>query len=444
MQSLWQECVKELAVILPENEIDTWVRPLQASQEENGLLRLFAPNPFVLDWITKNCLEKIRKTLARLGSGNVSLKLEIGSPQQEKYETEQQNNGSVGKPDALQNFPTHLNLGYRFDLFVEGKSNEMARAAAIHVANNPGNSFFNPLFLYGGVGLGKTHLMHAIGNEIVRQRPAFTVAYIHAERFVAEMVSAIRCGKISRFKEVYRSVDVLLIDDVHMFVGKKQTQEEFFHTFNALHEKGQQIVLTSDRYPKDIAGLEDRLKSRFGWGLAQAINPPEFETRTAILKSKAEQISQELPDDVAFFMAKHLRSNVRELEGALRRVIADARFSGGHITLALAKNALKDLLASNQRQITIENIQKTVADFYRLRLSDLSSAQRTRSIVRPRQIAMALTKELTSHSLPEIGRAFGGRDHTTVLHAYRKVAELKKQDAQIEKDYACLLSAIQR
>ena len=440
MQSLWQECVKELAVILPENEIDTWIRPLQAKQEENGLLRLFAPNSFVLSWISKNCLEKIRKTLARLDSGNTSLKLEVGSFTSKKNDLKQHDNGFTDTPV----FPTHLNPEYRFELFVEGKSNEMARAAAIHVANNPDKSTFNPLFLYGGVGLGKTHLMHAIGNEIVRQRPRLKVTYIHAERFVAEMVVSIRHGVINQFKETYRSVNVLLIDDVHMFVGKKQTQEEFFHTFNALHEKGQQIVLTSDRYPKDIVGLEDRLKSRFGWGLAQAIDPPEFETRTAILKSKAEQIKQELPDDVAFFMAKHLRSNVRELEGALRRVIADARFSGGHITIALAKNALRDLLASNQRQMTIENIQKTVADFYHLRLSDMSSPQRSRSIVRPRQIAMALAKELTSHSLPEIGRSFGGRDHTTVLHACRKITELKKQDAQIGKNYSFLLKTIQQ
>ncbi len=320
----------------------------------------------------------------------------------------------------------------------------MARAAAINVANNPTKSIFNPLFLYGGVGLGKTHLMHAIGNEALRQKPALKVTYIHAERFVTEMVSAISCGKMARFKETYRSVNVLLIDDVHMFVGKKQTQEEFFHTFNALHDTGQQIVLTSDRYPKDIEGLEDRLKSRFGWGLAQAINPPEFETRTAILKSKAEQMRYELPDDVAFFMARHLRSNVRELEGALRRVVADSRFSGESITLASTKNALKDLLSSNQRQMAIGNIKEIVAMFYHLRTSDLSSVRRTRSIVRPRQIAMALAKELTSHSLAEIGRAFGGRDHTTVLHAHRKVTELKKQDAQIEKDYSFLLRTIQR
>ena len=445
IQSLWKECVRELAVNFPENEIDTWIRPLQARQEKNGLMKLFAPNRFVLDWINKNCLDEIRKTLVRLSEKDVPLMLEVGSfvtdsPDKPFEKQQLEENRRRGETSA----PTRLNEEYCFNLFVEGKSNEMARSAAMHVAKKPGNSFFNPLFLYGGVGLGKTHLMHAIGNEIIRQRPAAKVTYLHAERFVGEMVIAIRRGKINRFKEIYRSVDVLLLDDVHMFVGKKQTQEEFFHTFNALHEKGQQIVLTSDRYPNDIDGLENRLKSRFGWGLAQAIEPPELETRVAILKSKAEQLKHEIPDDVAFFMAKQLRSNVRELEGALRRVIADARFSGGHITLESAKNALSDLLASNQRQMTIENIQKTVADFYRLRLSDMSSPRRSRSIVRPRQIAMALTKELTSHSLPEIGRAFGGRDHTTVLHACRKVQTLKKQDAQIQKDYSLLIRTIQR
>ena len=441
INTLWEECVKELAYVLPENEIDTWIRPLQAAQEENGSLRLFAPNQFVLNWIKNNCLGKIRNTLIRLRSEDTALKLEVGSSSLQETEGNQPLTASLPQPGPV--VPTRLIPDYCFDFFVDGKSNEMASAAAKNVAERPGKSF-NPLFLYGGVGLGKTHLMHAIGNKILQLNPRAKVTYLHAERFVAEMVVAIRLGKINHFKEAYRSVDVLLIDDIQMFAGKKQTQEEFFHTFNSLHEKQQQIVLTSDRYPKDIEGLEERLKSRFGWGLAQGIEPPELETRVAILEKKAEQLNHPIPEDVAFFIAKNLRSNVRELEGALRRVIANAQFSGGKITLAFAKNALTDMLASHQRQITIENIQKTVADFYRVRISDLTSPQRSRYIVRPRQIAMALSKELTSHSLPEIGREFGGRDHTTVLHACRKVVELKKQDEKIEKDYSLLLRSMQQ
>ncbi len=437
---LWEECVKELTFILPEKEINTWIRPIQATLGENGELRLFAPNQFVLNWINENCMDKIRAALIRLRSQDIEPRLEIGSSEPiEKEKNQSVTPGNAAAPAV----PNRLNPEYTFELFVEGKSNQMARAAALQVAANPGKTF-NPLFLYGGVGLGKTHLMHALGNEILKQRPNAKVTYLHSDRFVAEMVAAIKLGKIDRFKECYRSVDVLLIDDVHMFVGKKQTQEEFFHTFNSLHEKGQQIVLTSDRYPKDIEGLEERLKSRFGWGLAQAIEPPELETRVAILESKAEQLNYNLPEDVAFFMAKQLRSNVRELEGALRRVVANAQFSGGKITLEFAKTTLADLFAAHRRQTTIANIQKTVADFYRLRVSDLTSPRRSRSIVRPRQIAMALAKELTSHSLPEIGRDFGGRDHTTVIHACRKVVKLKKEDPQIEKDYLLLLRTMQQ
>ncbi len=433
VNALWEKCVRELTHVLPEKDINKWILPLQVKEERNGALRLFAPNQYVLNWVNANCLDEIRNALISLRSEDISLALEIGSSDPVKKRVVPANNGAV---------PTRLNPEYTFDLFVEGKSNQMARAAAIQVAVNPERTF-NPLYLYGGVGLGKTHLMHAIGNEIILRRPGAKVTYLHADRFVAEMVAAIRLGKINRFKEVYRSVDVLLIDDVQMFVGKKQTQEEFFHTFNTLHDKGQQIVLTGDRYPKDIEELEERLKSRFGWGLAQAIEPPELETRVAILESKAEHLNYDLPEDVAFFIAKQLRSNVRELEGALRRVIANAQFSGGRVTLEFAKNALGDMLASHRRQLTIANIQKTVADFYRLRISDLTSPRRSRSVVRPRQIAMALAKELTSHSLPEIGREFGGRDHTTVIHACRKIVALKKEDPQIEKDYTLLLRTMQ-
>ena len=443
MTNLWEQCVEELAFILPEKEINTWIRPLQARQDESGLLHLFAPNTFAVDWIQKNCINKIRETLIRLRSEDVDLVIEVGTSVAPEPPKKTARRATAASPPTPVAPPTRLNPEYTFEHFVEGKSNQMACAAAKRVAKNPGKSF-NPLFLYGDVGLGKTHLMHATGNKILEQNPKAKVTYLHSDRFVAEMVAAIMRGKIDRFKETYRSVDVLLIDDVQMFVGKKQTQEEFFHTFNTLHEKGQQIVLSSDRYPKDIDGLEERLKSRFGWGLAQAIEPPELETRVAILKSKATQFGYSLPEDVAFFMAKHLRSNVRELEGALRRVIANAEFAGGEITLEFAKNALSDLLAAHRRQITITNIQKTVADFYRLRVSDLTSPNRSRSLVRPRQIAMALAKELTSHSLPEIGREFGGRDHTTVIHACRRVSDLKKQNPQIEEAYTLLLRTMRR
>lgn len=441
---LWQKCVEELAFILPEKEINTWIRPLQVKQEESGALRLFAPNTFVLNWVQDNCLDKIRKALIRLRSEDVNLVLEVGSSAPVESSDGRALNRRPAMPHPVP--PPRLNPDYTFARFVEGKSNQMARAAALHIAHNADSSerVFNPLFLYGGVGLGKTHLMHAIGNEILKRNPKAKVTYLHADRFVAEMVAAIRLGRMNLFKELYRSVNVLLIDDVQMFVGKKQSQEEFFHTFNTLHDKGQQIVLTSDCYPKSIDGLEDRLKSRFGWGLAQAIEPPELETRVAILESKAEQLNYKLPEDVAFFIAEQLRSNVRELEGALRRVVANARFSGGKITLDFARNALDDMLASHRRQMTIANIQKTVADFYRVRVSDLTSPQRSRSIVRPRQIAMALSKELTSHSFPEIGREFGGRDHTTVIHACRKVVAMKKQNPQVEKDYVLLLRAMQQ
>ncbi len=434
---LWKECVRELKFVLDEKEINTYLRPLQAKQEGNGSFHLFAPNQYVLNWINDNCLDKIRNTLIRLQSEDVDLVLEIGASKPDENQTD--NGAERSRRPAA---PRRLNGEYTFRFFVEGKSNQMACAAAMQVAMNPGTAF-NPLFLYGGVGLGKTHLLHAIGNEILRRKPDVKITYLHSERFVAEMVAAIRLGTLSRFKEIYRSVDVLLVDDVQMFADKKQTQEEFFHTFNSLQQKGQQIVLASDRYPRDIEGLEERLKSRFGGGLAQAVEPPEFETRVAILESKAEQLKYKLPEEVAFFIAKQLRSNVRELEGALRRVIANAEFSGGAITLEFAKEALRDMLASHRRQVSIASIQKTVADFYRLRTSDLTSPRRSRSIVRPRQIAMALTKELTSHSLPEIGREFGGRDHTTVIHACRKIAELKKEDPQIEKDYVLLMRTMQ-
>jgi chromosomal replication initiator protein len=331
-----------------------------------------------------------------------------------------------------------LNRNFTFDTFVEGKSNQLARAASMQVAQNPGKAY-NPVFLYGGVGLGKTHLMHAVGNLILEHNPNAKVLYTHSERFVADMVKALQSNMIREFKDFYRSLDVLMIDDIQFFAGKERSQEEFFHTFNALLEGQQQVILTSDRYPKEIAGVEERLKSRFGWGLTVAVEPPELETRVAILMSKAEQVGIELPHEVAFFIAKRIRSNVRELEGALKRVMANAHFTGRAITIDFVKESLKDLLALQDKQVTVENIQKTVAEYFNIKISDLLSKRRSRSVARPRQMAMALSKELTNHSLPEIGDAFGGRDHTTVLHACRTIKTMVGDDASLQEDWTNLI-----
>ncbi|MEW8585057.1 MAG: chromosomal replication initiator protein DnaA, partial [Candidatus Thiodiazotropha sp.] len=351
----------------------------------------------------------------------------------------------ANKPTLTENQPTavesNLNPSFIFETFVEGKSNQIARAASMQIGENPGKAY-NPLFIYGGVGLGKTHLMHAVGNMMLMKNPHARVVYLHSERFVAEMVKALQHNTIEQFKKRYRSVNALLIDDIQFFAGKERSQEEFFHTFNALFESQQQIILSSDRFPKEVSGLEERLKSRFGWGLTVAIEPPDLETRVAILQSKALQLNVELPNEVAFFMGKRIRSNIRELEGALRRVIANATFTGREINLDFAKNALRDMLAAHDKQITIENIQKTVAEYFQIRTSDLISSKRSRSIARPRQIAMTLAKELTNHSLPEIGNAFGGRDHTTVIHANRKVKELRESDPRISEDYSNLLRTL--
>lgn len=333
---------------------------------------------------------------------------------------------------------SNLNEAFTFESFVEGKSNQLALAAAQQVADNPGGAY-NPLFIYGGVGLGKTHLMHAVGMEMLRHNPNARIVYLHSERFVADMVKALQLNAINDFKRYYRSVDALLIDDIQFFAGKERSQEEFFHTFNALLEGGQQMILTSDRYPKEINGVEDRLKSRFGWGLTVAIEPPELETRVAIVMKKAEEARIRLPDDAAFFLAQKIRSNVRELEGALKRVIANAHFTGNEITTPFIKESLKDLLALQDKQVSIENIQRVVAEYYKIKISDLLSKRRSRSVARPRQVAMSIAKELTNHSLPEIGDAFGGRDHTTVLHACRKIKELRETDTDIREDYQNLL-----
>ncbi|MAC46486.1 MAG: chromosomal replication initiator protein DnaA, partial [Oceanospirillum sp.] len=352
-----------------------------------------------------------------------------------------------GKPermvqvDGALKHQSSLNPNFTFETFVEGKSNQLARAASRQVSENPGGAY-NPLFLYGGVGLGKTHLMHAVGNFLVQQNPNAKVMYLHSERFVADMVKALQLNAINDFKRLYRSVDALLIDDIQFFAGKERSQEEFFHTFNALLEGGQQMILTSDRYPKEISGMEERLKSRFGWGLTVAIDPPELETRVAILKKKADQARVALPDDAAFFIAQKIRSNVRELEGALKKVIADSHFRGQPITTDFIRESLRDLFAVQDKQVGIDNIQRTVAEYYSIKVPDLLSKRRSRSVARPRQVAMALAKELTNHSLPEIGDAFGGRDHTTVLHACRKVKELQEENAEIREDYKNLLRAL--
>ncbi len=435
--SLWDQCLDRLEGELNAQQFNTWIRPLQAQKTAEGL-RLLAPNQFVRDWINDNFLERIREILADIVGEKVPIRLEIGS---HTIVSEEPPSARGGPSARHSRSNSTLNPNFTFDTFVEGKSNQLGRAAAMQVAENPGKGY-NPLLIYGGVGLGKTHLMHAIGNMIIDHRPDANVVYLHSERFVAEMVKALQHNTINEFKRFYRSVDALLIDDIQFFAGKERSQEEFFHTFNALMEGEQQVIMTCDRYPKEVDGLEERLKSRFGWGLPVAIEPPELETRVAIMKKKAQLSGIDLPDEVAFFIAKRIRSNIRELEGALRRVIANAQFTGKPITLEFARDALRDLLAISDKLVTIENIQKTVAEYYKIRVSDLHSKRRNRSITRPRQLAMALCKELTNHSLPEIGDAFGGRDHTTVIHACRKVEELRETDPRTNEDYANLVRTL--
>lgn len=443
---LWKKCLDRLETELPEQQFNTWIRPLHAVAEDN-CLRLLAPNRFVLDWVREHFYDQIHQAVHDFaGAPPPQIALEVGtrrSPAPAKNnESETKFTRERERPSSTRTSGNHtLNASFTFENFVEGKSNQLARAASTQVGENPGGAY-NPLFIYGGVGLGKTHLMHAVGNLILDAKPHARVVYLHSERFVADMVKALQHNAINEFKRYYRSVDALLIDDIQFFAGKERSQEEFFHTFNALLEGQQQIVLTCDRYPKEVDGLEERLKSRFGWGLTVAIEPPELETRVAILMSKAAQSQIDLPNEVAFFMAKRLQSNIRELEGALRRVVASSRFTGRPITLEFAKEALRDLLALQDKLVSIENIQKTVADYYKIRIADLLSARRSRSIARPRQVAMALSKELTNHSLPEIGDSFGGRDHTTVLHACRKIADLRESDVRIKEDYYNLLRTL--
>jgi chromosomal replication initiator protein len=522
--ALWERCLLRLQGELPAQQFNTWIRPLKADLDD-GCLRLFAPNRFVLDWVNDKFLHRIREIVAEAGHGPVELGViarqeaaflrngassaiavpsqinQVAPPPTRGYPdtshasdrrfaedrsfasaipngaeaasgayrdmvgdipTEEQGlilprpghyaevtpepdtgNRRIAKEDIEGGLShrNYLNTSFTFANFVEGKSNQLGLAAATQVAENPGGSY-NPLFIYGGVGLGKTHLMHAVGNALINRRPNAKVVYLHSERFVADMVKALQLNAINDFKRYYRSVDALLIDDIQFFAGKERSQEEFFHTFNALLEGGQQIILTCDRYPKEINGLEERLKSRFGWGLTVAIEPPELETRVAILMKKAQQAAMDLPNDAAFFIAQRIRSNVRELEGALKRVIANAHFTGRPISIDLVREALKDLLALQDRLVSVDNIQRVVAEYYKIKVADLHSKRRSRSVARPRQVAMHLAKELTNHSLPEIGDAFGGRDHTTVLHACRKIKELLDSDADIREDVKNLLRTL--
>ena len=452
--TVWADCLIKLKEELPGQQFNTWLRPLQGEYKQNTL-HLYAPNKFVLDWVKEKFLRRIYELLSE-HSGNdepSDVKLKIGSlsnqndaPKKVSRAVKTASKGINKPPTPNQSIDrrvdveggikhqSFLNPNFTFDTFVEGKSNQLARAASVQVAENPGGSY-NPLFLYGGVGLGKTHLMHSVGNEIVRKNPNAKVVYLHSERFVADMVKALQMNAINDFKRYYRSVDALLIDDIQFFARKERSQEEFFHTFNALLEGGQQMILTCDRYPKEIDNMEERLKSRFGWGLTVVVEPPELETRVAILMKKAEQNKVALNSESAFFIAQKIRSNVRELEGALKLVAANAHFTGQDITPVFIRECLKDLLALHDKQVSIDNIQRTVADYYKIKVADLLSKRRTRSVTRPRQMAMALAKELTNHSLPEIGDAFGGRDHTTVLHACRKIVELRDSDAGIREDH---------
>ncbi len=467
---IWDKCLQTLEKEIPAQEYKIWVLPLQAKLVSETKLVLFAPNKFVIDFVKRKFLADISKIISKLSDNLIIVELQMGTNKKsdvsETKTTQTKKTSSADRSEQNQSdgsftsvinhavkasgdssatqanikkYQSALNKEMSFDNFVEGKCNMLARAAALQIVEtiNEGgsNNNYNPFLIYGGVGLGKTHLIHALGNIIMAENPSSRVIYLHSERFVQEMITALQNKTIDQFKNFYRSVDVLLIDDIQFFAGKERTQEEFFHTFNALLEGQKQIIMTCDTFPKEVSGLEDRLKSRFGWGLTVAIDLPDTETRVAILISKAAQAEIDLSQDVAFFIAQRIRSNIRELEGALRRVIATARFQGQKISVEFAKLALHDLITLQDKQVSIENIQKTVAEYYKIRVADLHSKRRTRSVARPRQIAMALAKSLTSHSLPEIGDAFGGRDHTTVLYACRKIEELRSEEVIVEEDY---------
>lgn len=502
LQSVWNLCTASLQDELPPQQFNTWIRPLQIDDSAGpNELRLLAPNRFICNWVNEKFLNRIRELVDTYHQGpGLQLTVGIGGkPTRPAFESVVRSTeppvfrtsepsfrapepnykpaelinsdykqeavyqadafipepARAAEPEPIKNARTlqendiegglkhsnYLNLSSTFATFVEGKSNQLGLAAARQVAENPGGAY-NPLFIYGGVGLGKTHLMQAVGNAMVAKNPNAKVVYLHSERFVADMVKALQLNAINDFKRYYRSMDALLIDDIQFFAGKERSQEEFFHTFNSLLEGGRQIILTCDRFPKEINGLEERLKSRFGWGLTVAVEPPELETRVAILMKKAEQVNIDLPHDAAFFIAQRIRANVRDLEGALKRVIASASFTGRAIDVELVREALKDLLALQDKQVGIDNIQRVVGEYYKIKMNDLLSKRRSRSVARPRQVAMALAKELTNHSLPEIGEAFGGRDHTTVLHACRKIKELQEENPDIREDMKNLLRAL--
>ncbi len=439
---LWDKCLSKLEDEMEERDFHTWVRPLRANNDDSSLV-LYAPNRFIKDWLTDNLSQQLKNTVEHFAGEDASVVISLDAPASILADVPAQNkvipNSSDEEPSKQSSpFGTNvLNTAFTFENHIEGKSNQIARAATKQVSENPGAAY-NPLFIYGGVGLGKTHLMHAAGNLIRQNRENAHVAYVHSERFVSDMVKSIETNSMNKFKNYYRSLDALLIDDIQFFADKDKSQEEFFHTFNTLLETGSQIILTSDKFPKEINNLQERLISRFESGLTVRIDPPELETRVAILKNKARKNKVDLNDEVAFLVAKKIRSNVRELEGALHRLVASSRFSNREIDLDLAKDTLQDLTLFQERKISIENIQKTVADFFSIRVADLKSKRRNRQIARPRQIAMALAKELTSMSLPDIGDAFGGRDHTTVIHACKKVDELTRTDSKIKEDYATL------
>ena len=426
-KTVWDQCLNELKTDLSESQFNTWIRPLIYSRDEHSdTITLFAPNKFVVDWVEKNYLNRIRHIAQEAGGQTTSVAVLVGDDIPEKKEPYKSE-----KPRKVTG--TTLNKLYSFENFVGGKSNQIARAAALQIAENPGQSY-NPFFIYGGVGLGKTHLMQSVGNEILSKSKSKKVAYVHSERFVGEMVSAIQHNNLNSFKNDYRSLDVLLIDDIQFLAGKEKSQEEFFHTFNVLIESGSQIIITSDKFPKEIKGLEERLRSRFGWGLTVSIDPPEMETSVAILLVKSELEEFMLPEEVAFFICENIRSNVRELEGALTRVLAYSNLVGRPITLETTQEVLRDLLRANDRRITIEDIQKRVAEHYNIRIGEMHSARRARSVARPRQVAMYLAKQLTARSLPEIGKQFGGRDHTTVMHAVKRIDELRHTDTNLGED----------
>lgn len=436
MSTIWNNCLSKLEHQIPGNDFSTWIRPLQAVETDSHL-KLLAPNRFIIDHIKQHFFGIIEDAVNEFSNATLSVHFEIGSKKAPAIKAP----AFIRNPVQKKNQPNFLNKAFTFESFVEGRSNQLARAASITVSENIGK-VYNPLFIYGSSGLGKTHLMHAIGNAVLLKNPDANIVYLHSEKFVQDMVKALQQNSINYFKEYYRSIDILLMDDIQFLAGKERSQEEFFHTFNNLLDQKHQVVLTCDKYPKEITGLEDRLKSRFGWGLPVAIEPPDLETRTAILIKKAQQVGVDLQQEIAFFIAKRIPSNVRDLEGALRRVIANSQFTGREITLEFTKEALHDLISLQDKLVSIDNIQKTVADYFKIRVTELSAKNRKQSVTRPRQIAMSLARELTSHSYPEIGDAFGGRDHTTVINACKRIIELKAEDVKMEEDYKNLLRTL--